>query len=512
VTAVVETHVSVVFFLEDVVLKLKKPVRFPFVDFTTMEARRAACEEEVRVNRRLAPDVYLGVAQTTLGERVIDHGVVMRRLPAERSVAAMVGAGAPRFEEGLEALASVLAAFHDRAERSAEIDEAGDVDSVGSAWDSVIAGLAPFAGGVIERRGLEEADRLARRFLSGRRPLFAERVARRRVCDGHGDLLASDVFLLDDGPRVLDAIDFDRRLRHGDVIADVAFLAMDLERLGAPEAAQHFLAVYQSDAGDVFPVPLVHYYVAARATVRALVACLRGAQRLVPVGDGVAAADGVGRPESVEAQVLMDCALGHLRSVRVVLGVVSGLPGTGKSTTAAAAGAALGWPVLRSDEIRRELVDPPTVGPLVAPLRRGPYDAEQTGRVYETLFERARVLLERGQSVILDATFGDGRFQHAAQRLAENTASDLVVVETVAPLEVAADRARERRRRGGDVSGADDEVVRDLAAAAHPWPLAVAVDTVSSDPNGAALEAVRVLCAEASPPRRCEPGTPTRRS
>ncbi|HYA67950.1 MAG TPA: AAA family ATPase, partial [Acidimicrobiales bacterium] len=403
IAVVLETHVSVLFFFDDLVLKLKKPVHFRFADFTTVEARRAACEEEVRVNRRLAPDVYLGVAQTTLGERVIDHGVVMRRLPANRSVAALARAGAAQLDEGLGALASALVAFHDRAERSVRIDVGGDVDTVRSSWDDVMAGLAPFADDLVERRDLEEADRLARRFLAGRGPLFAERVLRGRVCDGHGDLLASDVYLLDDGPRVLDAIEFDDRLRHVDVIADVAFLVMDLERLGAPAAARHFLAAYQSGAGEVFPTALVHYYVASRALVRAMVACLRGSQRRGRSGGG-ASAEAVIGPEMAEARALVDCALGHLRPLRVVLGIVSGLPGTGKSTTAATVGAALGWPVLRSDEVRRELTDASGTGPLVAPWRVGPYDRTQTEGVYETLLERARVLLEHGHSVILDAT------------------------------------------------------------------------------------------------------------
>jgi len=495
--SVCETHVSVLIFYDDVVMKLKKPVRFPFVDFRALEDRRSACEEEVRVNRRLAPDVYLGVAQTRLGDRVLDYGVVMRRLPDDRSLAAMVADGDPRVAQGLRSLATSLATFHAASERSPEIDRGGDVDTVRDLWDASIRSLRSGATGGVEDRKLAEVDRLAQRFLRGRGALFAERVALGRVCDGHGDLQASDVFLLDDGPRVLDAVEFDRRLRHADVIADAAFLAMDLERLGAPEDAASFLADYQSAAGEVFPPPLLHYYCAARALVRAMVAGLRGRQR-VETGDrpgGQTVPD-----EITQSTALVDLALAHLRVGRVVLGVVSGLPATGKSTLAAAAGDVLRWPVLRSDEVRRELVGAPPGAPLVAGLGLGAYGAEVTERTYTTMLERAQVSLEHGQSVILDATFTDRRWQGAAEALAEASGADLAVVEAVAPLEVAADRARARLGGGWDVSGADEGVVRDLAARAHLWPGARAVNTGASDPQVAAAEVVAVLCAGPAAP------------
>jgi uncharacterized protein len=478
--SVVETHVSVLVFYDDVVLKIKKPVRYPFVDFTDADARRRACEEEVRCNRRLAPDVYLGVAEVRLGDRVVDHAVVMRRLPAWRSLAALVRAGDDGVGAGLDALATRLVAFHESAERSPEIDLAGDVREIRSTWDMLVSELEPFAGVAVDGAVLAEVDRSARRFLEGRRPLLAGRVAGHHVCDGHGDLLASDVFLLDDGPRVLDAVEFDRRLRYVDVIADVAFLAMDLERMGAPDAADRFVAAYQSAAGAVFPEPLLHYYVAERAMVRAVVACLRG-------GEGA----------DDEAAALLSLARAHLASARVVLAVVSGLPGTGKSTVATSAGESLRWPVLRSDEIRRELSGSAGGGPLVAPFLLGAYSADRTEQTYATLLDRARIALGRGQSVILDATFTNRRWQRAAEELADESASDLVVVETVAPLPVAAERARDRRRRGSDISGADEDVVRDLAALAHPWPAAVAVDTAAGDEALSARTACRVLWPEA---------------
>jgi uncharacterized protein len=470
---VVETHASVLVFHEEVVVKVKKPVSYAFVDFTSLAARRAACEEEVRCNRRLAPDVYLGVAQLTLPdpERVIDHAVVMRRLPAARCLEAMVRRGDPGVVPGLEELVRVLADFHTRAERSPAIDADADADAVTATWEALVVQATQFAGSVLDAATLSEADRLAHRFLSGRRTLFADRIDDGRVCDGHGDLQAADVFLLSDGPRVLDALEFDIHLRHLDVAADIAFLAMDLERLGAGDESLAFVRGYLTLTGDEFPDSLFHYYCAERALVRCVVSCLRA-------------------PASSDASELLALVTEHLRSGRVVLGVVSGLPGTGKSTLARAACRELGWPVLRSDVLRREIAGDAA---MVAPPGKGAYGAATTDATYVRLLDLARGHLERGRSVILDATFADPRWRQAVQDLAEDSCCDLAVVEAGAQLATAERRASERMRAGEDASAADEDVVRYMAAGWTPWELSTPVDTTSDDPLGAVVAACEAL-------------------
>ena len=464
-----ETHLSVLHFTDDLVLKFKKALRLPFVDFTSLESRRQACVEEVTANRRLSPDVYLGVAEVRLdsaeGSAVLDHAVVMRRLPAERSLAELVRQGASDLDPALERLAAVLVDFHGRAERGPHVDERARPSALMATWQGCLDGLAAYGGSMVDGAALEEARRLALRYVTGRPALYEQRIAQGRVCDGHGDLLAGDIYLLSDGPRVLDCIEFDRRLRYLDVAADVAFLVMDLERLGAASLARLFLEAYQRLSGDAFPPTLFDNYVAERAAVRAEVACLRAAQ--------TGAADGG------EATLLLNMALDHLRRGRVVLGVVSGLPGTGKSTLAAALGERLGWPVLRSDEVRAELVDRGQQGPLLAAEVPGAYDAAVTERTYATLLEAARGALEMGQPVLLDATFSAPGWRQMAEALAGDTSSDLVVWRCQCPPEVAARRMRDRLAHGTDVSGADEKVARAMAASGGgaPWAGAIDVDT-----------------------------------
>jgi aminoglycoside phosphotransferase family enzyme/predicted kinase len=479
---VAETHLSVLLFEGEVVLKFKKPLRFPFVDFTSIAARLAACEEEVRSNRRLSPDVYLGVADIRLGHvagpgshipGVLDHAVVMRRLPASRALSALVRSAHPDVPPGLASLASLLARFHAEAARGPDIDDAARPAALTRTWQRCLWTLDGYRHILGDPDALEEVRSLALEYLCGRHALLEQRIAAGRVCDGHGDLLADDVFLLEDGPRVLDCIEFDPTLRHVDVAADVAFLAMDLERLGASAPAADFSLAYQVAADDHFPPTLFDHYVAARAVVRAEVACLRG-----PAPDGA------------EAGRLLSLARAHLRRGRVVLVVVNGLPGTGKSTLAQAVSERLGWPVLRSDEIRRDLVAPQWQGPLVAAVFPDAYSPPVTEATYAALVERARAALALGQPVIVDATFGDRRVRQAVESLAEQAAAPLAVFTCQAPASVTTRRLRHRSESGAGLSGADQAVAEMLAAAGagQPWPGAVVLDT--SRPTAELVEEV----------------------
>lgn len=479
--AVVETHVSVLHFHDDLVVKFKKPVRFPFLDFTAVEARRAACEAEVAANRRLSPDVYLGVAALTLGAQVLDHAVVMRRLPADRSLGALVRGGAADALHGdMTRLAGVLARFHDRAERSEAIDADARPEALRRTWRHSLDAIGPFAGTMVDGDLLGRVEALAMGYLAGRAPLFERRIAEGRICDGHGDLLADDVFLLDDGPRLLDCVEFDPRLRHVDVVADLAFLVMDLEFLGAAGLAGELLEAYEEASAERVVPSLVHHYVAQRAMVRAEVACLRAEQAGDETGGG-------GR-----AGALTALALEHLEAGRVVCGVVSGLPGTGKTSLARAAARSLGWPVLCSDEIRRDLVAPGWRGPLRADALPGAYSDEVTTHTYAILLARARTMLGQGRSVLIDATFADPRWRRAVLQLARETVSDPVVLSCQAPAGVVAARLRARLAEGHDLSGADGAVARAMAAGTETWAEATPIDTAA--PLGSATtDALRLL-------------------
>ncbi|MFF9915502.1 AAA family ATPase [Streptomyces sp. NPDC013457] len=470
-----ETHTSVVFFVGDRAYKIKKPVDLTFLDYTSVEARRAACEQEVALNRRFAPDVYLGV-----GEIRVPHAgapepiVVMRRMPAERRLSRLVREGAV-VDDALRAVARLLATRHADAPRTPDVDLQGTRDALSARWEASFAQVRTLVEDGPVPDGVEEIEVLVRHYLVGRAPLFDLRIGQGRIVDGHGDLLAEDVFCLDDGPRVLDCLEFDDHLRYVDGLDDAAFLAMDLEQLDAPEAAAFFLARYSEYCGDNAPPSLRHHYVAYRAFVRAKVSLIQARQ-------GMPGADRA-------AQRLITTTLRHLRASAVGLTLVGGLPGSGKSTLSGALADRLGVTLLSSDRLRKELAGIPADQPAAAPYGEGLYTPERTDRTYAALLERASTLLSRGESVVLDATWSDPRQREAARRVAERTSAHLVSLRCQVPDDMTAARLRTRATGPSD---ADLAVATTMAEREPPWVEAVAVDT-SGPLEAAVTQALAVV-------------------
>ncbi|MET9022365.1 AAA family ATPase [Actinopolymorpha sp. NPDC004070] len=472
--ALAESHSAVVVFVGDRAYKVKKPVDLGFLDFTTVRAREEACRRELELNRRLAPDVYLEVRHLVddAGE-TRDWVLVMRRMPSARRLSTLVAAGAD-VRHDLRELARLLAAFHARAPHGAKVAAAGRPSALLRRWRDNLAGAEPFVGEVLDPGTVAEIARLVERYVGGRGALLNARARAGLVVDGHGDLLADDIFCLPDGPRVLDCLEFDDALRYVDGVDDAAFLAMDLERLGAPDLAESFLGWYGDFTGGLPVASLVHHYVAYRAFVRAKVACLRFRQGMAPA--------------RATARQLAGLTLDHLHAGEVRLVLVGGLPGTGKSTVAGALADRMGAVVLRTDEIRREKpgarLPTPREETGGGGYQRGRYTPARVHAAYRELLARARRLLARGDSVVLDATWSDAAERDAARRLARDTSSTLAEIRCVAPADVGERRIRERV---GDLSEATVEVARRMGRTYAPWPEAVEIDCAGRTEN--ALEA-----------------------
>ncbi|WIY00393.1 AAA family ATPase [Amycolatopsis mongoliensis] len=476
--AVHETHIGAVFLVGDLAYKLKKPVDLGFLDFSARETRERVCHREVELNRRLAPDVYLGVSDVTGPDgSVCDHLVVMRRMPEDRRLSTLVRRGAP-LAAAIRALARQLATFHARAARGPGVDADETRDAVRDRWRASFAQVRPFHGTVLDPATAIEIEALTEEFLAGREPLFDHRIAEGHVVDGHGDLLADDIFCLPDGPRVLDCLEFDDHLRHVDVLDDVAFLAMDLERLGAPEPAAQLVAAYREFSGDPAPPALLHHYLAYRAFVRVKVACLRAAQ---------------GDPEAAElARDYAGIALRHLRLGRVRLILVGGAPGTGKSTIAAGLADWLGATLLQSDRLRKELAGLTPAPRPAEGYRQGLYDTTHTDSTYAELARRAGALLSIGETVVLDASWSAARHRRLAAGAAERASSPVLAVRCEVPEPVAVHRITTRTP---ELSDATPQIAHRMAADADPWPEAHLLTTTGT-PRESLLRAVAALVPE----------------
>ncbi|MBI3214073.1 MAG: nucleoside monophosphate kinase [Mycobacterium sp.] len=453
-----ETHTGVVALVGDRAYKVKKPVTTDFLDFSTTARREQACEREVRLNSRLSADSYLGIAHLSS----VDGGdpepvIVMRRYPDRYRLSSLVRGGADerRLRDQLRAVAQVLARFHADARRGRDVDADGTVAAVTARWTENLDELQRF-GDMVDQQVVGEVRRLATAYLAGRAVLIATRLADRRIVDGHADLLADDIFCQPDGPALLDCLDFDDRLRHVDGVDDAAFLAMDLEFLGARELGDHFMAEYQRAAADPAPESLVDFYIAYRAVVRAKVDCIR-------FGQGVSGA-------RADARRHLDIALSHLRHGAVRLILVGGGPGTGKTTLARALAQNLGAQVISTDDVRRELQRTGVLSGEAGALDTGLYAPENVAVVYDTVLRQAHVSLSRGRSVILDGTWRDARQRERARDLAQQLSTGLIELSCTTELSEAKARIAARTASSSDATPQIAEAITDGPGwqGAHP--------------------------------------------
>ena len=385
-------------------------------------------------------------------------------MPAARQLSALVQTKTP-VAYPLRQVARILAAQHASAPRSAQISAQGTRDALASRWNDNLEQATSWRGRQLDADVIATTGMLARRFLAGRENLLAARISSGHIVDGHGDLRADDIYCLDDGPRILDCLDFDDRLRWVDGLDDAAFLAMDLEQLGAPQLARQFVGWYAEYSGDLSPSSLCHHYVAYRAFVRAKVACIQASQ-------GEAAADG-------KARQFAAIALRHLHAGAVALVLVGGLPGTGKSTLAGAVADRLGWTALSTDRIRKELSGSAPQSGTAVPWGTGNYTESWTERTYSELLRRAASLLANGESVIADASWMSHGQRAAAAAVAAQASADLVQLRCTAPQDLARQRMRDRPHA---LSDADADIAARMAASFAPWPAATSIDTGTTAP------------------------------
>jgi uncharacterized protein len=452
---VVESHISWVFLAGDRAFKLRKPVVFPFLDYGTPERRREMCEEEVRLGRRLAPDLYLGVRPImrdngdwrlgVAGEPGEEHVVEMRRFDESRTLAALVDRGEANAAL-MRSVARHVAAFH----RTAEPAPPGSFDAgaVTATVSENFGTLLPYAEAVGPSE-LAAAHRFAVAFLHARHEQIEDRATRGFVRDCHGDLRAEHVILEGDSVEVYDSLEFDAALRRIDVSADLAFLVMDLVAAGAEELAAALISEYESAGGDHGGRSLLFFYAAYRAWVRAKVACLRAGE--LPPGERT--------HPLAEARQFAELArrlAWRARGGPVI--VICGASATGKTKLGEHVVSISGLPYLNSDVVRKQLAG-------LAPEQRAPesaYSEDMSLRTYRELGARAAAV---PAGALVDATFR--RRAHRAA-FAEALEGEALFVECLAPAAVVAERAARRQLDPDRVSDATVELAARQRAEFEP--------------------------------------------
>jgi aminoglycoside phosphotransferase family enzyme/predicted kinase len=439
-----ETHISKVFLTGAYVYKIKKPVNLEFLDFTTLEKRRHFCQQEVVLNRRLAHDVYLDVVpimfdagryHLTGSGDAVEYAVKMRQLPQERSMVRLLR-GKDIDKNALQRLAEMLAKFYGQASTGRDINIFGSWETVRTNCEENFRQTETFTERVLDQRMYQIVRSATRSFLRRWEELFEHRIEKEKIRDCHGDLRTGHIYFTD-GIQIIDCIEFNERFRYGDIASDLAFLAMDLDFEGYPQIAQDLLKAYVESTRDQDVFVLLDFYKCYRAFVRVKVNCLR-------LQNGHLGVQERGKLLA-ETRRYMELAYRYaVQFTRPTLWVVCGMPASGKSTIAEELAERLGIRVFRSDAIRKDLFGLQPDEEVNVPFEQGIYSPGASSLTYGKLLLLAQEEIERGYSVILDATYSSQHQRGEVLRLAKDMDTNLMFVECTCPKAVLKERLMQR--------------------------------------------------------------------
>jgi hypothetical protein len=463
-----ETHISWVLLTGRYAYKLKKPVSLGFLDFSTLEARKAACEEELRLNRRTAPDLYLEVVPVTGTEaeprlggkgRAIDYAVKMREFPQDVLLDRVAARGelTPAL---MDDLAAEVAAFH------AQIARAGPGSEFGSPEDVIAQARQNFEQVRALDPDQDSAAALQRlaawteHEFTHRARVFAARRDEGFVRECHGDLHLRNLLLLDGRIVPFDCIEFNAHLRWIDVMSEVAFVVMDLADHGFAAHAGRFLDAYLEETGDYAGLACLRFYLVYRAMVRAKVASMRAHQ--LPAGAPERA------PAEREFREYLRLAERFVALERRALILTRGLSGSGKTVFSGLLVEEIGAIRVRSDVERKRLHGLAAGAQSGAALGGGIYAQDATRRTYARLHEIARAVLDAGFPAVADATFLRRADRDAMRALGREAGATFAIATCEAPEPVLRERILARARAGGDASEATLEVLARQIATAEP--------------------------------------------
>jgi hypothetical protein len=449
----IETHISYVFIAGDIVYKVKKPVSFDFLDFTSLEKRKFYCEEELRLNKRLAPDTYLDVVaisrdsqgNITLGKgiEIIDYAVRMKKLPADRMLKTL-------FFKGLvdkiimDNVAEKIADFHQQAQTGGHIDAMGGIKNIRHNQEENFAETVNYINITIPEYQYKFIKDYVNKFLFEKKALFKKRVTDHKIRDGHGDLHLEHICVADE-IIIFDCIEFNERFRCGDVAEDVAFLTMDLDFNGYPQHADTFVQSYIKHSGDADLLTLLNFYRCYYAYVRGKVTSLRLDQKEIP--------------EDERLQITKNAAqyfdLAYTYAARLdkpALILTAGLMGSGKSYQACALAARLGAEIIRTDLLRKELFNIKYLDRRYEDFGQGIYSDDTSRLVYDKVYDLAGQKIKQGKAVIIDASFKKRVERQKAMQLAQKFGVHFYILECTCSDEIVKNRLEKRIQENDNAS------------------------------------------------------------
>ena len=439
----VQTQMSFIFLTGDYVYKVKKAVNLGYLDYTTLERRKHFCHQEVILNRRLCPEVYLDVVAISQengkffieGKReAIEYAVKMRQLPQQRTMDNLLRNNQVT-KEMIARVAQRMAEFHQSAETNEEISGFGDLSIVVTNTEENFTQTEKYIGVSIPREKYDAIKSYTQDFINNNASLFGQRMQKGKIRDCHGDLHAAHVCFTD-SICVFDCIEFNDRFRYSDVTSEIAFLAMDLDYHGRPDLSQHFVATYQKISGDTEMGQLIDFYKCYRAYVRGKVESFKLDDPHIPEEE---------KEETLSKAIkYFDLAYSYIKDKKPTLFIITGLIGSGKTVLAKAISHRRAMAVISSDDVRKRLANIPPDEHRFEEFDSGIYSSTFSRKTYDEMLRQAKQILKARQSVIIDASFRKAKERRKTMKLAQEMGAAFKVIECVCDEETIKERLSHR--------------------------------------------------------------------
>ncbi len=456
---VIETHISWVLLTGTYVYKIKKPIKFSFIDFSTLEKRKFYCHEEIRLNTRLAPKLYIGVVSITGSDLnpsfqqsgdVIEYAVKMRQFP-QHSLLSYLSAHNQLTQQIIDYIAREIADFHMRIENVPVNEELGTPEDI---YHWVTDNFTQIEANLVNHGDFEvlkDINTWAEKEFHNRYTKLQQRRASGFIRECHGDMHLGNMVLIEDKVTIFDGIDFNKHLRWIDVISEVAFVTMDLSDRGHSEFSNRFINLYLQYTGDYAGLNIYKYYLVYRAMVRAKVALLRIAQKHLSQTDK--------KNIQKEFRSYIDLASRYISNQKIALIITHGLSGSGKSTYTQPLLESLAAIRIRSDVERKRLYGFEQTQDTQSKVNAGIYSSQSSKKTYKRLEELSRLILSVGYTVIVDACFLNQAQRHEFYILASDLKVPFIILEFQATEEVLRQRLLVRAKHRQEPSEADLEVL-----------------------------------------------------
>ncbi|SMO54788.1 AAA family ATPase [Fodinibius sediminis] len=467
----IQTHISHVFIAPPYVYKLKKPVDFGFLDYSSLAKRKKYCYREVELNRRLTDDVYLGVVgiagkhgdyriipleEEGEAETVAEYAVKMRKLSDQYFLQFHIENGTLTVDK-LNRVADKLARFYQEQQDEA-LARWGSIEQIKVNTDENFQQTRQFISDTIDRPAYDVITYYTNTYFQEHESLFLKRQEQGRIIDGHGDLHLDHIYISPEKVMVYDCIEFNDRFRYGDLAADLAFLAMDLDFNDCWEQERHFVDRMARMLGDDDLIRIINFYKCYRAYVKGKVKSLQSTEHEVPVAERERARRLATRYFNLSLRYA-------LAGSDVLVLIVMGRVGTGKSTLSKHLSEKLGMPRFSSDYIRKRSMDQPLTERTPASRRNKLYSREQSAKTYATLRAKAA---NAGNSMILDATFSKIEERRRLTRELESEGIDYIFIEVRAADAIIKERLKAREEQPGIISDARLEDFKSLSRGYEP--------------------------------------------